>query len=70
MIGLAGFGVGYDSGFFGPTDGHDHSAVVTAASTGSVGLSNGIILMSETIMGGEIAVTPPSRAGVAIKSKA
>ena len=26
-VGLAGFGVAYDSGLFGPTDGRDHSAV-------------------------------------------
>jgi hypothetical protein len=68
MIGLAGFGVGYDTGFFGPTDGHDHSAVVTVAGTGSTGLSGGVVLVSDAIMGNDIAVTPPSSAAVVIKS--
>lgn len=59
-VAIAGFGVTYNSGLFGPTDGNDHSVIVTAASTGSLGLSNGALTVAETILGSEIPVIPPN----------
>jgi hypothetical protein len=61
VVGLAGFGIAYDCGLFGPPDGHDHSAVVAIApSPGSLGLSNGsMAYVSNGVTGEEIAVFLP-----------
>jgi hypothetical protein len=59
---LTVFGVAYDAGFFGATDGHDHSAIVAMpGATGSVGLSNGVILVTDNITGDEIKIAAPDR---------
>jgi hypothetical protein len=62
LVGLAGFGVAYDSGSFGPPDGFDHSAVVTVTvATSSVTLSGGVLSLTNNITGDGIAVPPPAR---------
>jgi hypothetical protein len=60
------FGVAYDSGLLGPTDGHDHSAVVAVAAwTGTTAVN---FYVPNTITGDDIAVTPPI-AGKAVESR-
>jgi hypothetical protein len=63
VIGLAGFGVGYDSGLFGTPDGYDHSAVVSIApSSGTVTVSGGVGYVTQAVTGEDIAVPlPPAR---------
>ena len=46
-IGLAGFGVMYDCGLFGPPDGHDHSVLI-AVSSGTLSSFSGVIIASNT----------------------
>jgi hypothetical protein len=62
VIGLAGFGVGYDCGLFGPRDGHDHSAIISIApSTGTVTGPYPAIFISQNVTGEDIAVPLPTR---------
>lgn len=55
-VGLAFFGVVYDSGFVGPTDGHDHSAVFSIAAT-NTGASSTIFIV-KTITGEDVVIPP------------
>jgi hypothetical protein len=59
-ITVAVLGVGYDSGWFGPTDGHDHSAPVsiTMASTSSVSAVNAVM---NNVTGEDVSVAPAPR---------
>ena len=60
VLGLAGFGVLYDCGLFGPPDGHDHSAAISIApSTGSLTISSGVFFVSQNNTGEDIAVPLP-----------
>ena len=61
IIGLASFGVVYDCGLFGPTDRHDHSAVISiiAPSTSTVTMSAGVLYISQSVTGEDIAVPLP-----------
>jgi hypothetical protein len=58
LIGLTAFGVAYDSGLFGPTDGHDHSAVVSMPLTAgtSTGLSLGSVYVPNAVTGEDVVV--------------
>jgi hypothetical protein len=56
VIGLAGFGVGYDCGLFGPPDGHDHSVLISIApSTGTVTGPVTAIFISQNVTGDAVA---------------
>ena len=58
-IGLTSFGVAYDSGFFGTTDGHDHSAVFAApGATGTVSSVSGVIYTAVNNITGDAVVAP------------
>jgi hypothetical protein len=57
-LGLTAFGVAYDSGWLGRPDGHDHSAIVAIpAATGTVSLSNGVLVAMNNITGDEIVTS-------------
>ena len=59
-IGLASFGVACDSGLFGPTDGFDHSAVVTfSGPTGTSSSGIGVVTVQNTIAGDDFHVVNP-----------
>ena len=61
VIGLAGFGVAYDCGLFGPTDGHDHSAIISIApSTGTVTGPVTAVLIAQNVTGEDIAMPLPA----------
>jgi hypothetical protein len=48
LIGLAGFGVFYDCGLFGPTDGFDHSIMISMPSTATIGMPTYAVLNNIT----------------------
>jgi hypothetical protein len=57
-VGLAAFGVAYDGGLFGATDGHDHSALVSfAVSTGATVATIQFVTVNTT--GEDVAVISP-----------
>lgn len=61
VVGLAAFGVAYDSGLFGHPDGYDHSAVVTVAATGvSASSIIGAVYISNPIEGSDFRVYTPN----------
>ncbi len=67
LVGITAFGVTYDSGFFGPPDGHDHSAVISMpVSTGSVAAVTYII---NNMTGEDVAMQAPYDAIAKIISK-
>jgi hypothetical protein len=59
-VGLTIFGVAYDSGLLGPTDGHDHSVVFSSA-TSTVSISAGSLVMPNTVTGDEVVAPLPNR---------
>jgi hypothetical protein len=62
VLGLAGFGVGYDCGLFGTPDGYDHSAVISIpASTTTVTMSNGLVYVTQAVTGEDITVPLPPK---------
>jgi hypothetical protein len=58
LVGLAVFGATYDAGLLGPTDGHDHSALVVMPSSGPTGPA-GPMYAANTIAGDDFSVVPP-----------
>jgi hypothetical protein len=72
-IGLTGFGVAYDSGFFGPADGHDHSAVFAVApgaTVTSTSISDGATYVVVNSITGAAVVAPlPTRKTGTTESK-
>lgn len=62
-IGLASFGLAYDSGLLGATDGHDHSAVFAVATTSSTGttafISAGTYAVMNNIVGNSVVAPLP-----------
>src|SRR5271169_1309945 len=61
VIGLAGFGVGYDCGLFGPPDGHDHSAIISiTTSSGTITGPITAVLIAQNVTGEGITVPMPA----------
>jgi hypothetical protein len=60
-VGLTSVGVAYDSGFFGPTDGHDHSVVFSVGASSTSSLAAGTFTVVSNITGDEVVMPLPSR---------
>jgi hypothetical protein len=59
LVGLTALGVAYDSGLFGPSDGLDHSALISisvAPSTGSLSIP---MYIANNITGDPVAIYQP-----------
>jgi hypothetical protein len=59
LVGLTAFGVAYDSGLFGPPDGHDHSALIAIFITPSTGTAISNYSVVDNVTGNSVAIHQP-----------
>jgi len=58
-VGLTAFGVAYDGGLLGPTDGHDHSAVFSASVSATGTNTGATYAVMNFVTGDEIVAMLP-----------